>query len=193
MKIKNIFFDLGNVLVYFDHTILLNFFEINEKNNNKLKKLFIDFNCGRISAQDFYIRIKIYLKKDISFEKFKKIWSEIFELNNEMLDFAVLMKRQDKNIFIISNTDELHFNYIINKWKELEQFDGYILSYRVGAMKPDPVIYKYAIEKYNIIPQESLIIDDLPENIEGAKKFDFNTVLFKDNGDFKEKISKFDF
>ncbi len=58
-------------------------------------------------------------------------------------------------------------------------FFGFILSYRVKAMKPDPAFYSAALEMAECLPHECVFIDDLPENVEGAKRAGFDGIVFE--------------
>ena len=57
-------------------------------------------------------------------------------------------------------------------------------------IKPDPKIYEYILEKYDINPAEAVFIDDNADNIEAAKKFGINTILFKGKEDADRELEK---
>jgi putative hydrolase of the HAD superfamily len=61
----------------------------------------------------------------------------------------------------------------------LRHFDAYVLSYEVGAMKPEPRIYAAAIEAAQCAPQECFFTDDIPEYVEGARQAGIDAVVFE--------------
>jgi len=70
----------------------------------------------------------------------------------------------------------------------LNDFDDIIVSARVGLIKPDPAIYKLAIDQFKIIPEETIFIDDRVENIDAAISLGINGYLFKNAELLHEEI-----
>ena len=60
----------------------------------------------------------------------------------------------------------------------LSEMDGGIFSYLVGAIKPEPEIYQILIDKYRLVPEECIFIDDREANLAAARKLGFQTILF---------------
>ena len=68
------------------------------------------------------------------------------------------------------------------KWKEFgfdELFDENICSCEVGVSKPSEEIFRIAIETCGVRPDEVVFVDDTPENVEGAKNFGMDSILFE--------------
>ena len=134
--------------------------------------------------------MKHILDTDDSLEKIAYNWSDIFTLDKEMVKLAESLKK-DYDIFIFSNTDEIHFNRIIIDFPELEIFEhNFMLSYEIGELKPNAKAFQLALGKFNLIPAESLFIDDRMENVNGAKIFGMDAIHHLDYGSTKEKINR---
>jgi putative hydrolase of the HAD superfamily len=107
-----------------------------------------------------------------------------------MLDLA---RKVSENyiVYIFSNTDELHFPYIWKKFPKLHFFkENLMLSYELGSVKPEKEIYQNAIERFSIIPEESIFIDDRPINITVAHEFGFDGIIHRDFETTNEKLKK---
>lgn len=200
--IKTIFCDLGNVIIFVDHNKKINNLKkFSDKDAGYINKFFIyskarkDFDKGKISAIQLYKNFKNKLNLKLNFKQFKKVWCSYFSPNKEM---EILLKKLKKNykLVLLSNTDEIHFTYIKNKYKILNIFDGLVLSYKVGYSKPNPLIYQYALKKAKALPNEIVYIDDILEFVKAAKFFGIKSIQYKDSErlikglkQFKIKIS----
>jgi len=115
----------------------------------------------------------------LNFSQFKKVWCSCFTgLNKEM---EILLKKLKKNykLILLSNTDEIHFHYARKKYKILEIFDDYVLSYEVGYSKPNPMIFLKALRKAKTNPGQIVYIDDLYQFVLAAKTFGIKSVQYK--------------
>jgi len=86
----------------------------------------------------------------------------------------------------------LAFEKVSKKYDFFRNFDGGIVSYRENQLKPENEIYNTLSDRYDINPSESIFIDDTKENIIGAEKLGFKTVLFTSSIDLKEKLLEYD-
>ena len=73
----------------------------------------------------------------------------------------------------------------------LKEFDGKIISGRDFLIKPDPAIYELAISRFDLIPEETLFIDDRLDNIEAAQKLNFQTIHLTDPSSIQELIEPY--
>ncbi len=197
--IKTIIFDLGNVIVPFDIEIGLgnlakacdfSSIEIREKLvGEKHSEL---FHTGEISADELFKRIKNSLNLQMNFEEFVDVWNSIFWFEPIVSEKLIEKLSREYRLLTLSDTNELHFNFIKPKFPLLRFFDDFVLSHEVGAIKPSPKIYEAAIEKANCLPEECFFTDDKIENIEGAKKFGIKAVQFISTGQLEKDLKKFD-
>ena len=81
------------------------------------------------------------------------------------------------------------YNYF-PKYYDLKSFDGIVVSSDVKMIKPNPAIYKYILETYNLKPEECLFIDDVEANVKAAEKAGIKGFLFENNyEELKEKMA----
>jgi HAD superfamily hydrolase (TIGR01509 family) len=165
-SIKLITFDLGNVLVRVDHLEFCRRLAVltprapediyNYVFNGSLET---DYDTGKITSQEFYQHIVSQFKLAIDFERFGRWWNSPFSPMPEMEE--VVMKLAEKYpLFLLSNTNALHFDYIFANYPILKYFTKFILSYKIGSRKPESGIYQYLIKESGVSPEQILFIDD---------------------------------
>jgi putative hydrolase of the HAD superfamily len=194
--IKLIIFDLGNVILNFDHMIICRkLSKISKYSASKICEIMFSsdlqrlYDQGKIESYDFFKKVSDKLNIKISFNDFKLIWEDIFSLNQGMSELLLSLKRRYK-IFLLSNTNEMHFEYIKNKFKVIEIIDEYILSYKLGITKPDKRIYYEALKKANLSSYESIYIDDIKEYVITANKIGMIGIHFKSIKKLKKELIK---
>ncbi|MBU0581138.1 MAG: HAD-IA family hydrolase, partial [Candidatus Margulisbacteria bacterium] len=108
------------------------------------------YDEGKISTDEFFREISSRLKLNISFAEFKPIWQNIFRLNRGVKEMILRLKKRYR-LFLLSNTNELHFDFVKKKYDVLGLLDDYILSYKVGFSKPHPRIFQEALKKADVL------------------------------------------
>ena len=184
-KIRAIFFDLGNVLVRFDASIAA----------RKLAKaigmtipdiwrwalssdLEKAYTKGRVSSHEFYREIKRRFPNRLTFRQFSNIWNNIFSENKGM-ERLISALAKHYPLYLISNTNELHFNYIKRKFPILRHFQKCFPSHEVGHRKPEAAIFKHALRSARKKSAESIFIDDIAEFVRAARKVGMRAIQFK--------------
>lgn len=194
--IKTVIFDLGNVIVSVDETNLYNALaKASSKNINEIIDYFEhsstrkNFERGKFTAGEFYARVVKELNLKMNFKEFNKYYCNIFNLND---DVAKLIKKLRKNfrLILLSNTDKLHFEYIKNKFKVVNIFDDYVLSYKVGCRKPNPLIFLNALRKAKTLPFNCVFIDDIPEFVYVARLMGIRAFQYKKYEKLVEDLRK---
>ena len=190
--IKAIIFDLGNVIVKVDKTEQYKKFSANsDKTVSYIKKYFDNspirkfFEKGRLNSNQFYNEITKELNLKIDFNNFRKIWCDIFTLNEDVENIIKCLKKNFK-LILLSNTDVLHFKYLKDNCKIINYFDDCILSYKVGYRKPNPLIYLSALRKAKTLPFNCIYIDDIPNFVYVARLMGINAFKYKN---FKKLMS----
>ena len=138
----------------------------------------VRYESGKIGSEEFYNHIKESLYLDLSFDQFKQIWSDIFRENEGVADLIERLKK-DFRLCLLSNTNELHFEFIRKNFPVVYKFDMWVLSYEAGVMKPDPEIFRIALRKAGIGAEEAIFIDDIRGHVLGAQGLGINSVEFK--------------
>lgn len=109
-----------------------------------------------------------------------------------MIELLGKLKNDGYRLYITSNMDLLHSSQI-KKMEIAKFFDGMIFSSEIKVIKPAKEFYEAALEKFGVKPEETLFIDDLKENIEGAKKCGIDGLVFEGNAfDAEQFIYNYD-
>ena len=196
-KIKVIIFDLGNVLVDFNHRIAADrISKFTDKSPDEMFNIFFDseltglFEEGKISPKEFFLKIKDMLNLELDYDSFLPIWNEIFFLTKENLAVYNLAKQLKNNykIALLSNINILHFDYLKKKFPVFDAFHNIITSYEVGARKPSPLIYKKTLDILESLPHQVFYTDDRPELAQSAKELGIRGFVFRGIEQLKEDL-----
>lgn len=196
-KIKNIVFDLGNVILPFDYSAAvkkLNFirggygdrFYNYQKENYSLHR---SFEKG-ITTEDEFISMML---KSIDFiidaDTFRQIYSDIFSVNNDVANLLPILKRKYK-LVLLSNTNSIHKKYGYERMDFFKYFDKLILSHEAGAVKPEDAIYKCVEDFTGDNPDEHIFIDDIPDYVRAAINRGWDGIVFKNYFQLQEELQK---
>jgi HAD superfamily hydrolase (TIGR01509 family) len=198
--IEVILFDLGNVILPFNH------YQIAEKlfrfSNGKgvkdpqsifsylfdLEKGAINgYETGRESSLEFFQHLKKYLQLTLSFEEFMPIWNDIFWEDVGVSKIIRSLKGR-KRLGLISNTNPLHFEYILRKFPIIRIFDKWILSHEVGFKKPDVRIFQKAMDWASVESKKILFIDDIKTHVEMAISLGMQGIHFISADQLKKEL-----
>lgn len=198
--IEAIFFDLGRVLIDFDLTrIAENLVSASRNRRDSDPKAVFDwifdpgqglghtFSEGKIPPETFYSRITRKFGLSLSFDSFVKIWAEIFTENREVTRMVEELSGNFR-LFLISNTDPIHFKYIVETFPVLRLFESWVLSYEVGVCKPDERIYQTALSLSGVRAGRSVYIDDIEEYVQAAAKLGIRGIHFTSAESLKKDL-----
>lgn len=195
--IKTIIFDLGRVIVNVDRSKHFGKFA---RNSNKpmsfIKEYLADFSPivkafgkGEIAPRQFYDSVSKELNLKMNFNEFKNAWCDIFTLNKDVANIVEDLKRNFK-LILLSNTDAWHFEYIKNKYKVIDIFDECVLSYKIGYMKPHPLIFLEALKKAKALPFNCIYFDDIPEFVYVARLMGIRAFQYKNYGKLIDDLNR---
>lgn len=194
--IKVIVFDLGNVILPFDLSICCNrlarvsgfapeeIYDIGLGN-----ELIHNYEEGRLSSQEFYEAVCLRLKTKITYYDFCQMWNEIF-IENEDVSALIRSLKENYRLLLLSNTNELHFNFARKTFSVLEEFEDYILSFRLGYAKPNPLIFQEAIRRANCKPEEIIYTDDIADYVTTAENLGIQGIHFRSSKQLKEDLAQ---
>lgn len=111
-----------------------------------------------------------------------------FDYTDEWMD---ALKAKGYRIYILSNFSRKAYRDCAKELDYISKADGAVISYKVGMIKPDPEIYRYLLDTYDIEPSEAVFIDDTADNIEAAKKLGINTILFTGKDAADEELHRY--
>jgi HAD superfamily hydrolase (TIGR01509 family) len=197
--IENIIFDLGNTLVYFDFCYFYDRIALHEKNLNARslknfvinKKYDLKITRGTIGIKDLFKILKRKFKLKIGYADFLFFYSDIFWVNSPMKIFVEKISRIKRfNIFLLSNTDPIHINFIDKNFPFVRLLKNRVLSYKVKANKPQKKIFQYILQKYNLNPGKTLLIDDVKDNVRVSETLGIKAIHYKNHKVFLKQFSK---
>jgi len=186
-EIKVLLFDLGRVLVDFDHSrSAKRIAAFCAKTPKEIYELFFEsgvtakFESGKITPQDFYLQVKEMLDLKLSYASFEPIWNDIFFLSakNRSVFGLVNNLRANYKTAMLSNINVLHYEYLKNNFPVFEVFDKVFLSFQLGLIKPDKEIYNLVIRQLKVNAQEIFYTDDRPELVESARSLGIRGCVF---------------
>jgi glucose-1-phosphatase len=167
-----IVFDIGNVLLRFDFNIAIKRITPRcsaspERIVELLEPLKVELECGRLQGDGFLSKTAENIGFSGDLRELRAAWQEIFEpieANHQL----VARLRGKVPLYLLSNTNDLHAEYFLEKYAVFESFDGAVFSHQAGMMKPDVAIYEHAVHQFALDPKTTLFIDDLLPNVQAA-------------------------
>jgi putative hydrolase of the HAD superfamily len=134
-----------------------------------------EFESGRI-ARDAYIPWAIErLGGGIPEERFVHAWRDIFTPNDPMWRVVEDLSQAGHRLILFSNTNDIHCPWIFESYEIFRHFPEAVLSFEAGSIKPEPEIYRHAIERHGLVPEETRYIDDLAPNIATGRDHGFRS------------------
>jgi HAD superfamily hydrolase (TIGR01509 family) len=188
--------DLGKVILNFDNGIFFRkmtaYCPLTEKEIreavHKSPEFVVLFDSGKITPREFYSRVTAKLGARISYDEFFAAYADVFSLHPPA--FQILTKLRGRyRLILLSNTDVVRFTFIKSKFPEILIFDGYVLSYEVGSMKPEPGIYRAALKSAAVPAREAVFIDDIEVNVRAAEALGLRGVVYTPKSDLEKELS----
>ena len=181
---KIVAFDLGKVLVDFDYHIAVSRIAVRSTLPPDGIKTFlgqshaiIDYESGRLTREEFYEQARKATGFRGMIEEFGEFFADIFTEIPPMIELHAGLHRRGVPTYIFSNTNDLAIEHVRRSFPFFRDFDGYIFSYEVGAMKPEAKIYE-ALEKLTGQRGADIVyLDDRPENVAGGAERGWRAIL----------------
>jgi HAD superfamily hydrolase (TIGR01509 family) len=193
--IAAIAFDLGNVLVRVDHLRFCR--RLGEIAGMPPREVYAavfqtglepGYDTGRLTSREFHRRVQEHFRIELPYARFREMWTEIFDPLEDMEAVAARLARRYP-LYLLSNTNELHFQYLEEHYAALlRHFRAFILSYRVGGRKPEPLIFQALIREAGLLPEQILYVDDKEEFVAAARTQGLVAWHFVTPRDFKERL-----
>jgi len=181
---KVVVFDLGKVLVDFDYGIAAQRIASRSKLTADTIKGFIDqspllfrYETGLINKKQFFDEVCAMTGFAGGLEEFGAFFGDIFVPDNLMVSLHQRIKTTGIPTYIFSNTNELAVDHLRRQFPFFSNFDGYILSFEHGAMKPDAKLYEVVEKKSGRREADILYLDDRPENVAAGAARGWQVIL----------------
>ncbi|ADQ14216.1 HAD family hydrolase [Halanaerobium hydrogeniformans] len=193
--IKNIVFDLGNVLLDFDPESYLADLEYDEQQKMEIKKAvfaspeWLQLDRGSLNfaeAKKKMIARNPHLAPEI--ENVVDGWEKILSLKEDTLLILKELAQKDYQLYVLSNFHQKAFAYVHEKYDFFSYFSGIVISSEVGMIKPEKEIYSYLLNEYQLKAEETLFIDDTLANIEAAQSKGIKGIHFQTAEMLKEEL-----
>lgn len=188
MEINNIIFDFGGVIIDIDEKLTVNEFarlgvdDISKASSSEFIEIVKKFEKGIFTPEVFRNKLRDFLDISATDQEIDDAWNALlFDIPAERIEVIEKVKK-NYNIFLLSNSNEIHYDLYVrdlqlrfgyNEFAEL--FHQAYFSFDLHLSKPESEIYEFVMYQEGIKPEETLFIDDKPENIEAAKKLGFQT------------------
>ncbi|MGY3795450.1 HAD family hydrolase [uncultured Aquimarina sp.] len=180
--ITTIIFDFGDVFINLDKPATEK--ELKKLGLPSINKELSDFNklyeIGKITTSDFIDHYQKIIPNTTK-EQIVYAWNAILkEFPDKRLDFIKKLSIEKKyKLLLLSNTNELHINWIqenISFYHDFKScFDSFYLSHEINLRKPDSDIFQYVLEEHKLTPENTLFIDDTEENTIAAQRLGIKT------------------
>lgn len=185
--IEFFYFDLGNVLLYFDHDLACRqMAQVADASVEEVREVVffsgmqVRYETGEIDTAGFHDYFCQRTGRRPDMTALAHAASNIFEPNHPVIEIAQSLHAQSRRLGILSNTCACHWEFCIDgRYPFLREcFEQYVLSYEAKSMKPDAEIYRAAISQAGVAAESIFFVDDRPENVAGALECGLDAVLY---------------
>jgi putative hydrolase of the HAD superfamily len=195
--IRNIIFDIGNVLLNFKPKQFLKRFtndelRIKEFIVNVIKtELWLNLDRGIISlqeARDEYL--ERYPEENNMILTFFNHWKEMLTPITQNIEILRELKSNGYRIYFLSNFIKEAFDYVQDRYEFFTLVDGKVISSEIKYVKPEAKIFQYLLEKYNLNPMQCVFIDDVESNLPQAHSLKMKTIHYLKDTNLRSELRK---
>lgn len=197
--IRDYLFDIGKVILDFDFGIsAARLAPLSEVDGTEIlpgmRSLMIGLETGALSTQQFAAQGMELIGFSGKADDFVHAFQDVFTVNAPMVNLIDELADAGSRLFLLSNTSDLHVTWFIPRYSVFQRFHGAAYSHEAGCMKPDPGIFRYAIERFGFAPEEVLFIDDSPANVAAAEELGFTGLVYdlRDHAGFLDRFRSLD-
>ena len=185
---RAVIFDLGKVLLDFDYAIAARTLSPLSRLDAAAFKRVLDqspllheFESGRLTNAEFHGEVRNLTGYTGEYDQFAAAFGDIFAEIPPMIALQRELRTRGVPTWVFSNTNDLAVGHIRRRFPFFNEFDGYVLSHEIRAMKPLPASYEAIERQTGRRGAELLYLDDRAENIEGARARGWRTILHADH------------
>lgn len=149
----------------------------------------IGYEHGEISSEEFLAQVNGLLKESLPVAELTAAWNDLFTPVREMLQLAGVLK-QHCGVYLLSNTSEIHWQYLQDAFGLDKICHDRLASYEVGAMKPSAEIFAAACGRFDLQPVTSVFVDDLEANVAGAIACGWHGIWHRDIADTRAQLQQ---
>jgi putative hydrolase of the HAD superfamily len=193
MKIKNIIFDFGGVILDIDPQLTINeFINLGLKDPERLltsgfmEDIAAKFERGILTPEVFRTKLRNFLQVDATDQQLDEAWNALlFDIPSERIAVIEQVKKHYLTL-LLSNSNEIHYDLFVRDlqlrfgYREFDElFHKAYFSFDLHLSKPNPEVYEFVINQHELDPAKTLFIDDREDNIEVAQQLGFKTYLLQ--------------
>ena len=178
--IRNVVFDVGGVMLRLRYQPFVRYLQEAGADLSDLPTWLATIGLeeherGEIPGSELLLRVAATARTPLDPEDLNRRWLDMFERTDEMFALAAgLMARH--RVYLLSNVGDLHWAHMDREYGIERVGHGAIASFRVGAIKPQPEIYRIAEERLGLDPRATVFVDDLARNVAGARACGWNAI-----------------
>lgn len=194
--IRTFLFDLGNVLLYFSHErMFAQIAALCGRTPDEVRRVLVDeqlgdaFETGRLTADDVHRELEQRLEARLDRTALSQAVGDIFESNADMLPVLDALRQRGHRLVLLSNTNAMHIDWVRSRFDVLRRLDALVLSYEVGAMKPEDAIYEAALRLIDCEPGECFYTDDIPRYVDRGRAFGLQASVFTGAEDLRRELA----
>lgn len=190
---KAVIFDYGNVLAFHNRDIIVqhfcHIFHITPQEFEDLNK---EQKASGKSVEAFWLEYAKHHDIEIPYnwpQIYRKVLRDSLGIDHKMYCLIDELKEKHLRVGLLSNIEK-KYGSIVQSFGFYAPFDPCLLSYEIGAQKPETRAYLILLQKLNCLPQEIVFIDDKIENVDAAKKLKIDAIVFKSEADLRKELIK---
>lgn len=194
--VRTIFFDFGNVVAFFDHQRAVRQFA--RWTDMPPFELTIQlygspiedaYERSRIDTPEYVREAKLNGRLTCTDEEFLAAFVDIFWRNDEVCGLIPRLKAAGYRLVLASNTNDAHFRKYAEQFADLlAHFAALGTSHMALARKPEPEFFAHCQRFAEADPADCLFIDDLPVNVEAARRFGWQGLVYTPDGSLPRKL-----
>jgi HAD superfamily hydrolase (TIGR01509 family) len=193
-----IIFDLGKVLVDFDYSIAARKIAARSQCPPQdlhtflgSSPLLVEYESGRLTRQSFYEAVRDAIRYQAGLAEFGGYFADIFSEIPGTIALQAELRQRGFKTYIFSNTNDLAIEHVRRRFPFFANFDGYIFSYGVGAMKPEALIYEAMEKLCDRRGAELIYLDDRAENVAAGAARGWRTILHESSEKSRAELVRF--
>lgn len=185
--LETVVFDMGNVLVHFSHErMCAQIGALCGRSAAEIRTVLMDsglnaeFERGFLNPEEMRDRLSQVVGQELGIAALAEAYADIFTLNEPMLPILDALREQGLRLVLLSNTSVWHFDFIWERFPILQKLDEFVLSYRVGAIKPELPIFHAVAEALSCPVENAFYTDDIAEYVTVGRSQGLQAEIFTD-------------
>ncbi|HEY3874766.1 MAG TPA: HAD family phosphatase [Candidatus Kapabacteria bacterium] len=197
-SIRNIIFDLGNVLNRCDLDWGIRELAANSTADEATIRAWLAesdvidrFDSGALSEEGFQNELARVVGWNGTLELLRTIWQEMLSEDIEMVGLLRALQEKGLHVYVLSNINPMHARLLDSSLKFILDAHGYVFSCEVGMIKPNREIFEHTLEKFSLVASETIFIDDREANVAAARELGMIGILHKSFQETKQALAPY--